>query len=156
MRGKIVWNWYNQYANCDSKVALTISQGLVSSWIIIDASLEFLGKDYKHLGCYKEDYFNQALPKFLDFVKTVEECAVLAENSGFTTFGVQLYPMYGTECYSGSKADKTYDKHGTSKACSGGLGGDDANDVYQFTGTTVFLRLHQDRPRILLQWNKNF
>ncbi|KAK3752647.1 hypothetical protein QZH41_000998 [Actinostola sp. cb2023] len=45
----------------------------------------------------------------------------------------------GNECYGGDIADQTYDRYGPSNDCSGGLGGDWANDVYQFTGCNITL-----------------
>lgn len=71
------------------------------------------------------------MPSFLGYILSVEDCAILAQYNGFTTFGV----YNGYRCHSGAQASYTYNVHGESINCyGGGLGGSGANDVYQFTG----------------------
>ena len=53
--------------------------------------------------------------------------------AGTTVFGIR--PVSGTtyRCLTAATAATTYNKFGESTACVGGLGGTDANNVYQFT-----------------------
>ena len=59
--------------------------------------------------------------------EVVEKCAQLAENAGYSAFGVQYR---GLECWSGPQAHITYSKYGTSSRCVNGIGGNWAQDVY--------------------------
>ncbi len=59
----------------------------------------------------------------------LEDCKQEAAFRGYTVFGIQN----GVECWSGPNAANTYDKYGTSTACTNGLGGPWANDVYRIT-----------------------
>jgi len=79
----------------------------------------------KHLGCFK-DSWNRALPKYLNIARTVAECRQKAAANGFKVFAIQNH----LECWSGPGAEKTYNKHGGSNACTKGTGGPWANDVY--------------------------
>lgn len=55
-------------------------------------------------------------------------CAEKAREKGFKFFGIQYY----TECWSGTGAEKTYGRDGTSKDCENGVGKSAANFVYRF------------------------
>lgn len=56
-------------------------------------------------------------------------CAEKAREKGFNFFGIQFY----TECWSGTGAEKTYGRDGTSKDCKNGFGKSGANFVYRFS-----------------------
>jgi len=60
--------------------------------------------------------------------KTIMACAEKAREKGFKFFGIQYY----TECWSGTGAEKTYGRDGTSKGCQNGVGKSAANFVYRF------------------------
>lgn len=55
-------------------------------------------------------------------------CAKKARERGFKVFGIQFY----TECWSGTGAEKTYGRDGTSAGCEHGVGKSGANFVYRF------------------------
>lgn len=55
-------------------------------------------------------------------------CAKKARERGFKVFGIQFY----TECWSGTGAEKTYGRDGTSVGCEHGVGKSGANFVYRF------------------------
>jgi hypothetical protein len=93
---------------------------------------------YKSLGCFT-DKADRAIPKhlwteifsiFTSPAAIIRKCSVLAEKDGYKVFGVQN----GNQCFSGSDAEKTYNKYGSSSKCSNGVGGSWANDVYSFPG----------------------
>ena len=84
---------------------------------------------HEHLGCYK-DTRNRAMPVSLPRGSNLlQDCKQAAAFRGYTVFGIQN----GVECWSGPNAPSTYSKYGSSTACSNGLGGPWANDVYQIT-----------------------
>ena len=51
---------------------------------------------------------------------------VKARENDFQAFAMQA----GIECWSGADASRTYNKHGVSGNCQGGVGGPWAVDVY--------------------------
>ena len=84
---------------------------------------------YHHIGCFG-DSKERALPKFLgSFIGSgdaIERCYLKARREGYDMFSVQN----GGECWSGYKAEETYDKYGRSYDCYHGKGGIFASDVY--------------------------
>jgi len=91
------------------------------------------------VGCYRDSYVEpRPLPELIadfrntidskDVKKTIMACAEKAREKGFKFFGIQYY----TECWSGTGAEKTYERDGTSKDCENGVGKSAANFVYRF------------------------
>lgn len=87
------------------------------------------------VGCYRDSYVQpRPLPELIatidgkDVNKTIMACAEKAREKGFKFFGIQYY----TECWSGTGAEKTYGRDGTSKDCENGVGKSAANFVYRF------------------------
>ena len=88
------------------------------------------------IGCYA-DTRDRALPillkSFRDQInwhsmnKTVNQCARVAHGSGYPYFAVQFYG----ECWTGTNANATYNKHGESTECWEGVGKHWANFVYK-------------------------
>ena len=88
------------------------------------------------IGCYA-DTSDRALPillkSFRDQInwnamnKTVNQCARVAYGSGYPYFAVQFYG----ECWTGTNANSTYNKHGESTKCWEGVGQGWANFVYK-------------------------
>ena len=91
------------------------------------------------VGCYRDSYAKpRPLPELItdfrdtidrkDVNKTIMACAKKARERGFKVFGIQFY----TECWSGTGAEKTYGRDGTSAGCEHGVGKSGANFVYRF------------------------
>ena len=91
------------------------------------------------VGCYRDSYVEpRPLPELIaDFRNTIDHrevnktimaCAEKAREKGFTFFGIQFY----SECWSGTGAEKSYGRDGTSKDCENGVGKSAANFVYRF------------------------
>ena len=59
----------------------------------------------------------------------VMSCQKFAKEKGWSVFGLQ-----GSQCFTAEDAEETYQKHGSSSGCLGGMGGDWAMDVYRMTG----------------------
>ena len=80
------------------------------------------------MGCYKDSY-SRAIPKLLGYYRSTElvkKCAEAVRSDGYTTFGAE----YFAECWSGPRANESYDRYGPSFNCHNGVGGSWANDVY--------------------------
>ncbi|XP_020903053.1 uncharacterized protein LOC110241525 [Exaiptasia diaphana] len=60
--------------------------------------------------------------------KTIDKCSQLADQRGFSVFGVQFYG----ECWSGKDAMTSYSKDGEAENCVVGVGQERANFVYKF------------------------
>ncbi|XP_048588217.1 A disintegrin and metalloproteinase with thrombospondin motifs 18 isoform X2 [Nematostella vectensis] len=92
-----------------------------------------------NLGCYRDDYFDRALPTFYanmrdqivweNMNKTISQCAHIARNKEYDYFGVQFYG----ECWSSSTplADLSYTRHGDADNCWAGVGGDWSFQMYR-------------------------
>ena len=93
---------------------------------------------YTPLGCFNDDGYNRALPKFLKNFRsqinwknislTIEACAEVAQQHNVEYFGIQFYG----ECWAakpGTAPD--YDKYGTASNCWNGVGGSWSNYVYK-------------------------
>ena len=81
---------------------------------------------YSYIGCYG-DSSTRAIPTFNGVVKTVDDCAGIAEKSKANVFGVQ----YGGECWTGIdvNAAKKYSEKFHRDSCKN-MGGSWGNNVY--------------------------
>ena len=93
---------------------------------------------YVSIGCFNDR--TRPLPQLIhnvrgqidwsNFNKTIKACAKEAKKKGYLYFGIQFWG----ECWSGPMAHLTYDRDGSSKNCTLGVGRDHANAVYMLTG----------------------
>ena len=87
---------------------------------------------YKRVGCFVDSSGDRAMPTALGNYQVtrnldaVRMCYLDAKTRGYTIFGVEDKG----KCYSGKDVSSTYNKHGSSSACSGGKGGPLAIEVY--------------------------
>lgn len=67
------------------------------------AAVPAANRDYTLVGCYKDDMADRGLPRLLetDVAMTVEKCARLAQQAGFTVFGIQ----WAQSCYGGEQVE---------------------------------------------------
>lgn len=74
---------------------------------------------------------NYRWPVQLDWTKlnkTIEACAREVRKKDYKYFGLQFYG----ECWSGPRAQYTYNEDGISTRCAAGVGFANANYVYKF------------------------
>lgn len=87
-------------------------------------------RPYIAIGCYK-DRRKRAVGRMIASYRRLRRRAIYrcyrkARRLGYTVFALQN----GGECFSGSRAHRTYMRYGLSKRCRNGIGGPWANNVY--------------------------
>lgn len=100
---------------------------------------------YEPIGCFTDSMKEpRPLPEMIknfrggridwkNLNNTIKACAKEALKKGYQYFGLQFYG----ECWSGPEANSTYDRDGTSKRCSRGVGERRANFVYKLDGKVL-------------------